>query len=84
MFSSSTHELHRTVSGLGVEHFKRKNYLYTNYTYTAAERIAIAWGPAMASSVVPHKLKKPHLSQTPYHLCVRLKENSPPPASQKS
>lgn len=84
MFSSSAHDLHRTVSGLGVEHLKRKNYLYNNYTYTATERIAISWGPAMASSIVPHKLKKHHLNRTPYHLCVHLKENNHPPSSQKS
>ena len=87
ILSSNTHGIQRTISGIDKQHLQSGCYLYKNFIKSKAttlEKIALAWGPAMASSVDPYLLKKHHLDQTPYHLFVHSKENSHQPVSQKS
>ena len=73
---SNTHGIQRTISGIDKQHLQSGCYLYKNFIKTKAtplEKIALAWGPAMASSVDPYLLKKHHLDQTPYHLSFTRK-----------
>ena len=75
--------LMRTLSGLDQKHLNDKKYIYNN-TLTFNEKITMAWGPAMASSIIPFGLKKHHLNQTPYHLYVHSIMSNHQHVSQKN